>query len=299
MLAAGLWAVDALLRTELTKTIPSIWIVFIEHLVGFIILSPFLIRSWGKIKTLRSGDWLKLVGLTIVSSVLASLLFTEALFRSFAQFDFATPVLLQKLQPIFVILLAAIFLKEKITFRYLVLVPIALVGSYLISFGVDPVQFHMAGKELVYLLAVGASLCWGVGTILSKSILNKLTYSEATTLRFLLAIPLSLMVGLLIKPDYSLTSLSVSEITRFIVIAFTTGAGAILIYYRGLQYTEAKISTIAELTFPIVSILIAITALNPYGSPQVLSLANIFGIIILLSAILAISLDNYQTKRGL
>jgi len=53
--------------------------------------------------------------------------------------------------------------------------------------------------------------------------------------------------------------------------------------------------TIAELTFPIVSIIIAVTALNPYGEPQQLSLANKFGIILLLISILIISFD-YHIK---
>jgi hypothetical protein len=40
-----------------------------------------------------------------------------------------------------------------------------------------------------------------------------------------------------------------------------------------------------------VSILIAITSLNPYGEPQVLTLANVFGIIILIASILIITFD--------
>ena len=49
--------------------------------------------------------------------------------------------------------------------------------------------------------------------------------------------------------------------------------------------------------YPIISILIAITALNPYGAPQHLTTANIIGIIILLAAILKISLDYAKIHR--
>ena len=66
----------------------------------------------------------------------------------------------------------------------------------------------------------------------------------------------------------------------------------ILIYYHGLKRTEAKVATFAELTFPIVSVLIAITSLNPYGEPDELSMANAIGIAILLLSIIAISLEN-------
>ena len=294
MLAAGLWAVDALLRTTLTRTIPPASIVFLEHLVGFLILIPIFWKSRAKFTTLTGRDWLMLSALTVVSSVAGTLLFTEALARSFASFDFATPLLLQKFQPIFVIALAALFLKEKITFRFLALVPIALIGSYLISFGAVPIPLEWTNKEIVYVLALGAALCWGGGTILSKKVLQKLTFSEATSLRFLLAIPIAAIAMFIFGQTYSFGAVGGENWLRFVIIAFTTGAGAVLIYYKGLQQTEAKIATIAELVFPVVSILIAITALNPYGAAQHLSLANVFGIILLLISVLVISFDHAQ-----
>jgi len=291
MFAAALWALDGLLRTQLTLTIPAAWIVFIEHLVGLILLSPLLFRYKHVIKQLKLTDWLQLLLLSAVSSVLGTILFTTALASSFAAGDFATPILLQKLQPIFVIILAAIVLKERLTFRFLTLVPVALAGSYLISFGAETVPFGLEGKMLVYVLAVSAALAWGSGTILSKRVLRTLPFALATALRFLLAVPISLAAALYLAPDYAVTSLSGSELLRFVVIAFTTGAGAILIYYRGLKQTPARVATIAELVFPVVTILIAITSLNPYGAPQVLSIANSIGIIVLLGCILAVTVD--------
>jgi drug/metabolite transporter (DMT)-like permease len=297
MLAAALWALDALLRTGLTRTIPSAWIVAIEHAIGFVLLTPFFVRSLPRLKQFGAGEWAVAIALTAVSSIAGTLLFTEALARSSAAFDFASPVLLQKLQPIFVILLAAIFLGERLTFRYLILVPVALIGSYLISFGAAPIPLTLTNTTLVYLLAVGAAAAWGSGTILSKILLKRLPFAEATSLRFLLAIPLGFATALALNPSYNPGNLTVSELLRFVIIAFTTGAGAVLIYYRGLTRTEAKIATIAELTFPIVSIGIAVTVLNPYGAPQVLSLANVFGIVVLLCAILAVSFDGRKLEH--
>ncbi|MFH1769665.1 MAG: DMT family transporter [Parcubacteria group bacterium] len=293
MIAAGLWAVDALFRTELTKSISPSAIVFYEHLIGFVILSPFFFKALTQFKKLNSEDWSMLLLLTLVSSVLGTLLFTEALMRSFSVGDFATPILLQKLQPIFVIILAGSFLRERITLRFITLVGIALAGSYMISFGTDPISLSFSDKEIIYLLAIGAAAAWGSGTVMSKQILKKLSFSTATSLRFLLAIPIAYIAMLILNQTYPVSELAGGQLLRFLIIAFTTGAGAVLIYYRGLQKTEAKVATVAELTFPIVSILIAITALNPFGDPQKFSLANGFGIAILLISILVISFD-YQ-----
>jgi drug/metabolite transporter (DMT)-like permease len=292
MIAASLWAVDALLRGSLVQTMPPAAIVFYEHFIGFIILIPLFIRYLPKFKQLTSRDWGVLVGLTVVSSALGSLLFTEALKRSFTLSDFATPILLLKLQPIFVIVLAWVFLKEKLTTRFLLLVPVALFGSYLISFGWHKVPLTLTNHAVVYLLSIGATFAWGTGTILSKAVLKKLSFSEATVIRYALAVPVTAIFVLGLKQNYSVSQIELGQIFRLVIIAFTTGAAAIFVYYKGLQRTEAKVSTIAELMYPIISILIAITALNPFSNvPQVLSRANVIGIVILLAAILKISID--------
>ena len=149
----------------------------------------------------------------------------------------------------------------------------------------------LSNRAIVYLLSIGATFAWGAGTILSKTALKKLTFSEATVMRYALAIPVTAIFMFSLNQSHSIGQLEFAQIVRLVIIAFTTGAAAIFIYYKGLQRTEAKVSTIAELMYPIISILIAITALNPYGAAQQLSVANVVGVAILLGAIVKISLD--------
>lgn len=292
MIAASLWAVDALFRTQLTYTIPAASIIFLEHLIGFMFLLPLFIKNIAEIKALKIGEWGNFLALTIVSSVAGGLLFTQALSSSFAQMDFITPLLLIKLQPVFVILLSAFFLKEKLTLRFCIAAAFALVGSYIMSFGFTPIALTLEGKMLVYILALGATACWGVGTILSKRALARVSFPTATTLRYAIAIPVALIFAYTLGQTYDFSQLAFAQIWRFLVIGgITGGAAAIFIYYWGLKHTQAKVSTIAELIFPVISIIIATTSLNPYGAAQVLSLSNISGIIILVTSILVISLD--------
>ena len=250
------------------------------------------------LQKLAFRDWGTLLAMTVVSSALGTLLFTEALSRSFALFDFATPVLLLKLQPIFVIFLAVLFLKERLTSRFLACAGVAFVGSYLISFGAQIVPFVLTDRVTVVLLSVGAAFSWGTGTILSKTILTKLSFSEATVIRYALAVPVTFLIMIALQQSQSVAQLKLDDIIRLVIIAFTTGAAAIFIYYRGLRRTEAKVSTIAELMYPIISILIAITPLNPYGAPQQLTPANIIGILLLLGSIVAISIDHANRESA-
>jgi drug/metabolite transporter (DMT)-like permease len=289
MLAATLWALDGLVRSQLTQSIPSTAIVLVEHVVGFLLLLPFFIKSLPAIRRLARRDWLQLLLLTVVSSALGTILFTEAFARSGALYDFATPILLQKLQPLFVVLFSWMFLRERLTWRFFGLGILAIVGSYMVSFGAEPLRLTWTGKEMVVVLAVGAALAWGLGTILSKNVLRKLSFGEATSLRFLLAIPVSAIFMFSLGQEYNPMNLEAGHWLRFLIIGLTTGAGAILLYYRGLKVTEAKVATFCELMFPIVSLVIAVTALNPFGTPQVLSFAQILGIVVLFTSIVMIS----------
>lgn len=299
MAAAALWALDGLFRTQLTYSIPTTSIIFFEHVLGFIVLSPIIIKNFRWIQAINTDTWKVLLLMTLVSTVLGTLLFTEALARSFAYNDFVTPILLQKLQPVFVIIMSALFLKEKLSIRFLFLAAIALVGSYLVSFGTAPIALSFDGKELIYLMAIGAAFCWGTGTILSKKVLDNIDFPLATALRFLLAIPISFVFVLVLKQSYDFTQIASGDFIRFLIIAgITGGAGAVFLYYWGLQNTQARISTFAELMFPVVTIFIAITSLNPYGAPQQITIPNMVGIALLLVSIILISLENKtQTKE--
>lgn len=290
--ASSLWAIDALFRTQLTTTIPTSVIVMIEHAIGFILLLPFLIPHMRVIRALRLRDWGALLLMTVVSSVLGTIFFTQALAQSFASYDFATPLLLQKLQPVFVIVLSALFLREQLTRRFLFLASIALMGSYLISFGFSAPSISFGGKEAVVLLALGAAMCWGSGTILSKYALGKVPFGALAALRFLMAVPIAYGASLILSERYVVSAITPAEWGRFFIIAGVTGgAFAMYWYYHGLRHVPARVATIAELMFPIVSILIAITPLNPYGAPQVLSLGNSIGIVALLWAITMMGLE--------
>jgi uncharacterized membrane protein len=92
--------------------------------------------------------------------------------------------------------------------------------------------------------------------------------------------------------------IEISQMWRFLVIAgITGGAFAIYLYYKGLKNTDAKVSTFAELMLPLVSLIIALTPLNPYGAPQTLSIPNVIGIIILVFAMLKISLKYNRSAQ--
>src|SRR3989338_2429303 len=131
IIAALLWAFDGLIRQHL-YTLPPITIIFFEHLIGLIILSPFVFKYVLKTKLTKRELWLTIL-IAVLSGLLGTLWFTTALGKVHF-ISISVVFLLQKLQPIFAISTANIFLKEKIDKRYIKWALLAIVSAYFVTF---------------------------------------------------------------------------------------------------------------------------------------------------------------------
>ena len=196
--AALLWAVDGVIRRNL-YTLPPISIIFFEHFIGFLILIPFVIKKVFK-TTLTTREWRLLFLVSILSGLLGTLWFTTALLKVHF-ISFSVVFLLQKLQPIFAISTARIFLKEKLHKNYLIWAFLAFVSAYFVTFPNGKVNLETGeGTIIAALYALGAAFAWGSSTTFSKMLLGKVEASVSTFYRFLftliIAFPLIFVFGL-------------------------------------------------------------------------------------------------------
>src|SRR5690349_12578095 len=98
--AAVLWATDALVRYPAAGIIDPTFLVFIEHLLVVIVLLPFIVYYYGtKAFDLSLKEWLAAAFTGIGGSALGTVFFTA----SFLYVNPSVSVLLQKLQPIMVV----------------------------------------------------------------------------------------------------------------------------------------------------------------------------------------------------
>ena len=254
IIAALLWAFDGVIRRYL-YTLPPITIIFFEHLIGLIILSPFIFKYVLKTR-LTKREFFLIVLISILSGLLGTLWFTTALLKVHF-ISFSVVYLLQKLQPIFAIGSASIFLKEKLDKRYIIWAVIAIVSAYFVTFKNGFVDLATGeGTIIATLYALGAAFAWGTSTTFSKMLLNRVRAEVSTFYRFLFTVILALPILLLFGYGSSLSAPTLSQFGLFTLIAVSTGMVALLIYYRGLAKTPVHISTILELTFPFIAILI-------------------------------------------
>ncbi len=254
VLAAALWGVDGLLRRSL-YTLPSITIVFYEHLIGAIIILPFFWRI-AKKESLNKKEWSAILLVSLLSGVLGTLFFTLAL-KQINFISFSVVFLLQKLQPIFAITAGVVVLREKINKKFILWAGLALATAYFITFPNGKVNLATgSGTITAALFALGAAFAWGSSTAFSRSALLKHSHTLITGWRFILTTGLGLLFVLGMGQSSSLLGVSSGQLGMLCVIAVSTGMVALWLYYRGLKFTQTKVATILELAFPLTGILI-------------------------------------------
>lgn len=266
VVAASLWAMDGVLRRSLYVLAP-LTIVLWEHLIGLAILAP---TNWRKLqlRTIGKQSWLIGAAIGLFSGLIGTLAFTAAL-QQVNYIPFSVVLLMQKLQPIFAGMTAYVLLRERFTRRYFLWALLAMVAAFFVTFPNGSVSLLEGnGQIIAALLALTAAICWGGSTSLSKLLLQKQTEVQATALRFGWTILWSLLATLLFAPTLLTVIPNFSQLILLIAIALSTGMVAVYLYYRGLKTTPVMVTTILELTFPVLAVLIDIFVYKSVLAPS-------------------------------
>lgn len=254
LIAAILWGIDGVLRRALYD-LPPITIVFYEHLIGLIVLAPFLIKLWAKEKLTKS-EWVAITLVALFSGVLGTLFFTTALLQ-INFIPFSVVFLIQKLQPIFAVLAAVLLLKEKVTWKFGGWAVLALIAGYFVTFPGGVVNFGEGGAYVyAALFALLAAICWGASTAFSRYTLLSHSNTFITGLRFLLTVPIAFVLLFALGHTESLMAITSTHAGYLVAIALSTGMFALWMYYRGLKSTPASVATFVELAFPLTAVVI-------------------------------------------
>ncbi|MBU0472362.1 MAG: EamA family transporter [Nanoarchaeota archaeon] len=279
MLAALFWSLDGIFIRPKFYDLPATLVVFLEHLLGFIVLSPFIILSWHKIKQLSWKSWSAIVWVSIFGGVIGTITITKAFFAAiYGETTFATVILLQKLQPFFALIMAAIILKEKLSKRFYFWAVLAVIAGYVLAFGksgLNILEIDIWHHAAFY--AFIAAFSFGSSTVFGKRIVNHLNFKSTAALRFGITTLIVFVIVLFTGDIYKVNNLTTTHWNLLILIVFTSGAMAMFFYYMGLRRVPASIATILELFWPFSAII-----LDYLINKNVLNTVQIFAALILL-----------------
>jgi drug/metabolite transporter (DMT)-like permease len=253
--AAIMWGLDGVVLTPRLFNLNVGFVVLVLHVLPFTIMNLFMWREYRFLKQFATIDWLVLSGIALTGGALGTLAIVKALFLvNFQQLSIV--VLLQKLQPVFAILLAVVLLKEKITFRFLAWALLALTAGYFLTFewGLPKITSDR-NTILAAMYALIAAFSFGSSTVLSKIMLNTYHFKTVTFYRYGFTSFIMVLVVLVSNQWHQFVDATSINWLFFILIGLTTGSGAIFLYYYGLRNVSAIISVIIELLFPLSAIL--------------------------------------------
>ncbi len=284
--AATLWGLDGVVLTPRLYSLDIGLVVFIFHALPFLLMNIFMYREYRHIRHFSSGDVLMFFLLSLLGGAVGTLAIVKALFL--VNFKALTViVLLQKLQPVFAITLAALILGEKLKRNFLLWSALAIVAGYFLTFGFRLPDFQSGNNTA---LAAGFSLlaafAFGSSTVFSKKVLRKYSFFTATFYRYAFTSIIMLLFVLSTGTLNHIPEITGFQWSIFVVIGITTGSGAIFLYYFGLTRIRAMLATICELCFPVSAILFDYMVNN-----RILSFVQWISALVLVFAILKLSLQ--------
>ena len=282
--SATLWGIDGILLTPQLYNLNTAFVVFVIHLFPFLLMNCFFFKQYQLLKTMSRSDFLYFTLIALFGGALGTLAIVKSLFLLHFN-NLSVIVLLQKLQPVFAVLLARIILKEKIKKHFVLWAVIALVGGYFLTFGWSLPDFSTEGITTVYaaLLSLLAAFSFGSSTVFSKKILGNYSFYASTFFRYFFTTVIMLAIVLLTGHIGDFSQITTRNWLFIALIGLTTGSGAIFLYYYGLRNVKASISTFLELMYPITAVVLDYFVNKTVYSPVqwIAAIVMIFSIVML------------------
>lgn len=254
-IAAIMWGLDGVVLTPRLYNLDVSWVVLILHLLPFLIMNLFLYKEYKYLKVFTTSDYIVITLIALFGGAIGTLSIVKALFLINFK-DLSIVVLLQKLQPVFAITLAALILKERINKYFILWASVALLGGYFLTFGFNVPDLRTGSKTVQSaMFALLAAFSFGSSTVFSKMLLKRFVFTTATFYRYGFTSLIMLIIVYIFGNPVVFSNITRMNWIIFLVIAFTTGSGAIFLYYYGLNHVKASVAVICELFFPISTIL--------------------------------------------
>jgi len=215
-------------------------------IVAFLIVSWLLMmKDWQILRKLKKTQWLLLIGVGLIGGSIPFLLYFKGL-------SLTTPVqaaFIHKTLFIYVAVLAAIFLREKISKGFLIGGLSLLLGNILLL-RLIPHQFGW-GDFLILL----ATLFWASENVLSKYLLKELPSRIVIWGRMFFGSVFIILFWLMIGQAHLVLSLNPEQL-GWVLITSVFLFGYVATWYTGLKYVKVSVAaTVLLLASPIATLL--------------------------------------------
>ncbi|MCP4179940.1 MAG: EamA family transporter [bacterium] len=262
IIAAVCWGFSAVVLIPRLYNLPVIFVVFLQHAIPLALLTPFFFKEYKTFFKLPNKDIFILCMIALFSGVIGTLAIVKALFLVHFH-NLSVVVLIQQVQPIFAIILAAVFLKECITKKFIFWSIIVFFGVYLITFGLKhPSVVLNETNFYAYLLSIISALSFALNTVLGKHLTKTVSYKTITFSRFFLGTIFSAIFCLFAGQFFHFDQVTMNNFVILLVIFVAGGPISMFLYYYGLKYVKASTAAMGEMALPFSVIILDYTINN-------------------------------------
>ncbi|MFE9077714.1 DMT family transporter [Bacillus mobilis] len=256
-LAASIWGGMYVVSKYVLDFIPPLTLVWLRFIIAFVVLYAILKiaeKKQEKKVTIRKKDWLLLAWIGFIGYFIS----ITCQFIGTKLSDAHTGSLVTSATPAFMVIFAAIILKEKLTTRRLLSTIIATIGV-IIVIGWD---IEIGSYFIGTIILVGAAITWALLSIYVK--IASAQFSSLVITTYAIFFSLFFITPFMI---WELQSTSIETVNTYVILGVVylgvvSTAGAFFLWNKGLELMDASIGSLFFFFQPIVGSLLGWLLLN-------------------------------------
>ncbi|PEC22562.1 DMT family transporter [Bacillus cereus] len=256
-LAASIWGGMYVVSKYVLDFIPPLTLVWLRFIIAFIVLYAILKIAGKKQKkkaTIRKKDWLLFAWIGFIGYFIS----ITCQFIGTKLSDAHTGSLVTSATPAFMVIFAALILKEKLTARRLLSTIIATIGV-IIVIGWD---IEIGSYFIGTIILVGAAITWALLSIYVK--IASAQFSSLIITTYAIFFSLFFITPFMI---WEIQSTSIEAVNTYVILGvlylgIVSTAGAFFLWNKGLELMDASIGSLFFFFQPIVGSLLGWFLLN-------------------------------------
>ncbi|MDH4422067.1 DMT family transporter [Bacillus cereus] len=287
-LAASIWGGMYVVSKYVLDFIPPLTLVWLRFIIAFVVLYAILKIAEKKQKkktTIRKKDWLLFAWIGFIGYFIS----ITCQFIGTKLSDAHTGSLVTSATPAFMVIFAALILKEKLTARRMLSTIIATIGV-IIVIGWD---IEIGSYFIGTIILVGAAITWALLSIYVK--IASVRFSSLVITTYAIFFSLFFITPFMILEFQSnpISHMNMYVLLGVLYLGIISTAGAFFLWNKGLQLMDASIGSLFFFFQPIVGSLLGWFLLN-----ETLN-SNFFigGILIICSVLITTLEKNKKTGR--
>ncbi|HDX9635228.1 DMT family transporter [Bacillus cereus group sp. MYBK108-2] len=256
-LAASIWGGMYVVSKYVLDFIPPLTLVWLRFIIAFVVLYGILKLAEKKQKkkvTILKKDWLLFAWIGFIGYFIS----ITCQFIGTKLSDAHTGSLVTSATPAFMVIFAALILKEKLTARRLLSTIIATIGV-IIVIGWD---IEIGSYFIGTIILVGAAITWALLSIYVK--IASIQFSSLVITTYAIFFSLFFITPFMI---WELQAASIGTVNTYVILGvlylgIVSTAGAFFLWNKGLELLDASIGSLFFFFQPIVGSLLGWLLLN-------------------------------------